>query len=112
MGSDLPTEVRGERVDDRRVNSGIVHVLRSGCRGLRLSARIWSADDDLKSLRELGSLGELVPRVGRCGRSADTQMINSTHGKAHRNLAEGGEKKQAVGRSRGGRNKDPCTRRC
>src|SRR5262249_34539253 len=29
----LPTDVRGvERVDDRRVISGIVHVLRSGCR--------------------------------------------------------------------------------
>ena len=31
--SHLPTDVRGvERVDDRRVISGIVHVLRSGCR--------------------------------------------------------------------------------
>src|SRR5215471_5418981 len=29
----LPTDVRGvERVDDRRVISGIVHVLRTGCR--------------------------------------------------------------------------------
>jgi transposase len=29
----LPTDVRGkERVDDRRIISGIVHVLKSGCR--------------------------------------------------------------------------------
>jgi transposase len=29
----LPTDIRGkERVDDRRVISGIVHVLKSGCR--------------------------------------------------------------------------------
>jgi transposase len=29
----LPTDVRGvERVDDRRVISGVVHVLKSGCR--------------------------------------------------------------------------------
>jgi transposase len=29
----LPTDVRGkERVDDRRVVSGIAHVLKSGCR--------------------------------------------------------------------------------
>jgi transposase len=29
----LPTDVRGkERVDDRRVISGIIHVLGSGCR--------------------------------------------------------------------------------
>ena len=33
LRSHLPTDVRGvERVDDRRVISGIVHVLRSGCR--------------------------------------------------------------------------------
>src|SRR6266436_9764384 len=40
------------------------------------------------------------------GRSADTQMIDSTHVKAHRSAAggKGGEQKQAVGRSRGGRN--------
>jgi transposase len=29
----LPTDVRGvDRVDDRRVISGIVHILKSGCR--------------------------------------------------------------------------------
>jgi hypothetical protein len=33
IGPHLPTDVRGvERVDDRRVISGIVHVLKSGCR--------------------------------------------------------------------------------
>src|SRR6266567_1191116 len=38
--------------------------------------------------------------------SPDTQMIDSTHVKAHRSAAggKGGEQKQAVGRSRGGRN--------
>lgn len=39
----LPTDVRGkERVDDRRIISGIVHVLKSGCRwriALRSMAR-------------------------------------------------------------------------
>ena len=39
------------------------------------------------------------------GRSTDTQMIDSTHVKAHRSAAGGkGEQKQAVGRSRGVRN--------
>jgi transposase len=33
-------------VDDRRVISGIVHVLKSGCRW-RLPARVWSSDNDL-----------------------------------------------------------------
>jgi len=33
IGPYLPRDVRGvERVDDRRVISGIVHVLKSGCR--------------------------------------------------------------------------------
>ena len=44
----LPTDVRGvERVDDRRVISGIVHVLKSGWPLVRLPARIWSCDNDL-----------------------------------------------------------------
>ena len=34
----LPTDVRGvERADDRRVMSGIVHVLKSGCRLVRFA---------------------------------------------------------------------------
>ena len=44
------------------------------------------------------------------GRSTDTQMIDSTHVKAHRSAAGGkGERKQAVGRSRGGRNRKNFT---
>ena len=40
------------------------------------------------------------------GRSTDTQMIDSTHVKAHRSAAvEKGEQKQAVGRSRRRRNR-------
>ena len=47
----------------------------------------------------------LFRELARCGRSADTQMIDSAHVKAHRAASGGkGEKKQAVGRSRGGRN--------
>ena len=43
-----PTDVRGvERVDDRRVISGIVHVLKSGCRWCGLPAGAWPADHDL-----------------------------------------------------------------
>jgi hypothetical protein len=34
IGPHLPRDVRGvERADDRRVISGIVHVLKTGCRG-------------------------------------------------------------------------------
>ena len=44
----LPTDVRGvERADDRRVISGIVHVLKMRLPLVRLPAELWSADDDL-----------------------------------------------------------------
>jgi transposase len=47
----------------------------------------------------------LLRALAGLGRSADTQMIDSTHIKAHRSASGGkGEKKQAVGGSRGGRN--------
>ena len=44
----LPTDVRGvERVDDRRVISGIVHVLEERLSLVRLPARVWPSDNDL-----------------------------------------------------------------
>ena len=44
----LPTDVRGvERVDDRRVISGIVHVLQERLSLVRLPTRVRSAHDDL-----------------------------------------------------------------
>jgi len=44
----LPTDVRGvERADDRRVISGIVHVLKVWLPLVRLPGSLWSADDDL-----------------------------------------------------------------
>ena len=57
----LPRDVRGvERVDDRRVISGIVHVLKSGCR--------WcDANDDLQPFRALGTARHLEkPVPGAC----------------------------------------------
>jgi transposase len=44
----LPADVRGkERVDDRRVISGIVQVLKSGCRWCDCPPELRTADDDL-----------------------------------------------------------------
>jgi hypothetical protein len=44
----LPTDVRGvERVDDRRVISGIVQVFEKRLTLVRLPGDLWSADDDL-----------------------------------------------------------------
>ena len=45
---DLPTDVRAiERADDRRVISGIVQVLKSGCRWCDCPPRVWTTDHDL-----------------------------------------------------------------
>jgi transposase len=44
----LPTDVRGvERADDRRIISGIVDVLKSGCRWCDCPPEIWCSDNDL-----------------------------------------------------------------
>src|SRR6201987_817547 len=93
IGPYLPRDVRGvERVDDRRVISGIVPVLKSGSR--------WC---DCPS--EYGPVTTIYTRfvrwARRCvwenlfrelagrGRSTATQMIDSTHIKAHRSAAGG-----------------------
>ena len=78
---------------------------------VRLPAGIWAADDDLQSFRALGGARRLGAALFRelaaRGRSSGTQMIDATHVKAHPRSASGakrGEHKQAIGRSRGGRN--------
>ena len=90
---DLPTDVRGvERADDRRVISDRkLHVLKSGCR--------WC---DCRRSMDLGQRsGELCAGAQRtfgktCSGSlletddpAETQIIDSTHVKAHRSAAGG-----------------------
>ena len=89
----LPTDVRGvERVDDRRVISGIVQVLRSGCR--------WSDSppeygppttiyNRFVRWARRGVWENLFRELAGSGRSTDTQMIDSTHVKAHRSAAGG-----------------------
>ena len=89
----LPTDVRGvERVDDRRVISGIVHVLKSGCRwcdcpeayGPYTTIYTRPPPPPRRGIWE-----NLFRELAGNGRSADTQMIDSTHVKAHRSAAGG-----------------------
>jgi transposase len=84
----LPTDVRGkERVDDRRVISGILHVIKSGCR--------WSdcppdygppttIYNRFVRWAERGVWERLFRALAQRGRSGDTQMIDATYVKAHR----------------------------
>ena len=110
MEPQLPTDVRGvERVDDRRVISGIVHVLKSGCRWCDCPPEFGPSTTVYNRFVRWARRGvweNLFRELAGNGRSTDTQMIDSTHVKAHRSAAGGkGEQKQAVGRSRGGRNR-------
>ena len=89
----LPTDVRGvERQDDRRIISGIVHVLKSGCR--------WSDCPEVYGPHTTvynrfarwarrGIWENLFLELASKGRSTEMQMIDSTHIKAHRSAAGG-----------------------
>jgi len=89
----LPTDVRGvERADDRRVISGIVHVLKSGCRWCDCPPEYGpytTIYNRFARWAERGIWENLFRRLAENGRSADTQMIDSTHVKAHRSAAGG-----------------------
>ena len=87
----LPTDVRGkERVDERRVISGILHVIKSGCRWsdcppeYRPPTTIYNR---FVRWAERGVWERLFRELAARGRSGDTQMIDSTHVKAHRSAS-------------------------
>jgi transposase len=89
----LPTDVRGvERADDRRVISGIVHVLKSGCRWCDCPPEYGPTTTIYNRFVRWARRGiweNLFRELAANGRSAATQMIDSTHVKAHRSAAGG-----------------------
>ena len=104
----LPTDVRGkERVDDRRVISGILHVIKSGCRWCDCPPEYGPPTTIYNRFIRWAKRGvwenmfrALVDR----GRATATQMIDSTHVKAHRSASggKGGNKiRPLVGREAG-----------
>ena len=106
----LPKDVRGvERADDRRVISGIVHVLRCGCRWCDCPEAYGPPTTIYNRFVRWARRGiweNLFRELAGNGRSTDTQMIE-LHTRQSAPLGIGrkrGEQKQAVGRSRGGRN--------
>jgi transposase len=89
----LPTDVRGKkRVDDRRGVSGIMHVLKTGCRWCDLPPEYGphtTIYDRFVRWARRGVLEHLFHALAAHGRSAQTQMIDSTHVKAHRSASGG-----------------------
>jgi len=89
----LPTDVRGvERADDRRVISGIVHVLKTGCRWCDCPPEYGPATTIYNRFVRWARRGiweQLFRELSGQGRATEMQMIDSTHVKAHRSAAGG-----------------------
>ncbi len=89
----LPTDVRGkERVDDRRVISGILHVLKSGCRWCDCPPEYGPPTTIYNRFVRWARRGvweRLFRELAARGRSTGTQMIDATHIKAHRSASGG-----------------------
>jgi transposase len=87
----LPTDVRGkDRVDDRRVISGIVHVIKSGCRWIDCPPEYGPSKTIYNRFvrwAERGIWERLFRELAQRGHATDVQMIDSTHTKAHRSAA-------------------------
>lgn len=84
-------KVRGKpRVDDRRVLSGILHVLRNGLRWQDAPA-VYGSHKTLYNRfvrwSRLGVFAQIFRALAQPGRDGDTLMIDSTHLKAHRTAA-------------------------
>src|SRR6202453_1766014 len=89
----LPRDVRGkERVDDRRVISGILHVLKSGSRWCACPPEEGPPTTIYNRFgrwAEGGVWERLFRGLAAHGRAVETQMIDSTHIKAHRSASGG-----------------------
>ena len=114
----LPTDVRGiERADDRRVISGIVQVLKSGCRWCDCPPEYGPPTTIYNRFVRWARRGvweNLFRELAGNGRSKNTQMIDFTHIKAHRSAAggKGGAEAGYWPLARRAKHEDLCTRRC
>ena len=104
----LPKDVRGkERVDDRRVISGIVHVIKSGCRWIDCPPEYGphtTVYNRFVRWAERGVWERLFRKLAERGRLSDIQMIDSTHAKAHRSASgakRGNKSRRSVAREEG-----------
>ncbi len=89
----LPTDTRGvARVDDRRVISGIIHVLRSGCRWKDAPAAYGphkTLHDRFVRWAAKGVWENVFTQLAEAGGPPVALMLDATHVKAHRCAAGG-----------------------
>jgi transposase len=89
----LPNDTRGvARVDDRRVISGIIHVLQSGCRW-RDAPEVYGPRKTLYNRfvrwARKGVWFEVFAALSQAGGPPEALLLDSTHIKAHRSAAGG-----------------------
>jgi transposase len=108
----LPTDTRGKaRVDDRRVISGIVHVLKSGGRWADAPPEYGPRKtlyNRFVRWAEKGVWGDLFRALAQAGGPPAQVLIDSSAVKAHRSAAggKGGRKiRPSAGRAAGARRK-------
>ena len=106
----LPRDTRGKpRVDDRRVISGIVHILKSGRRRVDAPANYGPRKTLYNRYVRWAAKGvweRFFHALSAAAGAPAHVLIDSSAVKAHRSASGGewgGEKTQAIGRSRGGR---------
>jgi transposase len=78
--------------DDRRVISGIIHVLKSGCRWCDCPPEYGPPTTIYNRFTRWARRGvweKLFRELAARGRAAETHMIDSTHVKAHRSASGG-----------------------
>jgi transposase len=89
----LPKDTRGKpRVDDRRVISGIVHVLQSGCRWKDAPASYGprkTLDNRFVRSAAKGVWERIFLQLADAGGPPASLMLVATHAKAHRSAAGG-----------------------
>ena len=89
----LPTNQTGpEREDDRRIISGIIHMLQCGARWRDCPPDFGpytTIYNRFVRWAQRGVWERLFRELAQRGRSAQTQMIDSTHIKAHRSASVG-----------------------
>jgi transposase len=89
------------RVDDRRVISGILHVLKTGCRWRDVPPEYGPATtvyNRFNRWSQRGVWGRIFERLAAAGEVPDELSLDSTHVKAHRSAA-GGKGGSGQGRS-------------
>jgi transposase len=104
----LPSDTRGvPRVDDRRVISGIIHVLQSGCRWKDAPAHYGpykTLYNRFVRWARRGVWDGIFMQLAEAGGPPAAVMLDSTHVKAHRSAAGG--KGGPTSRRSGGRAAD------